>query len=263
MHLRKGWFTLVLIELVHLIALGRLTLGFTMLQTHSSTSAPRGLSVSAPLSQKDRASMFLLVPSQVIMNAQTNRAVALEAGECNKTSEFPSPVNQNFVGRIKEMTPHTQKQGFDARCTVVTANGALAAGVGRALSKQQAKQQAARSTIGNLSAAAASEGLSSAQRNAAPAASSDSALPAALATISSLLSSPLLPLRPSCLLPSPPPAIRPRPEAGGRLRGRRPNVGWRAISMATLRAHPLFVPLPPPEELELNRLGDCQRLRQV
>jgi hypothetical protein len=33
--------------------------------------------------------------------------------------------------------------------------------------------------------------------------------------------------------------------------------------MATLRAHPLFVPLPPPEELELNRLGDCQRLRQV
>jgi hypothetical protein len=220
--------------------------------------------------------MFLLVPSQVIMNAQTNRAVALEAGEGDKASEFPSPVIQNYVGRIKEMidsmailsvdyevTPHTQKQGFDARCTVVTANGALAAGVGRALSKQQAKQQAARSAIGNLSAAAASEGLSSAQRNAAPAASSDSALPAALATISSLLSSPLLPLRPSCLLPSPPPAMRPRPEAGGRLRGRRPNVGWRAISMATLRAHPLFVPLPPPEELELNRLGDCQRLRQV
>ena len=62
-------------------------------------------------------------------------------------------------------------------------------------------------------------------------------------------------------LPRSQPPRPPRHPWGGRS-GDRPNILWQAVTSEELRAHPLFVALPPPGEVALRAAEDCAKLRQ-
>jgi len=224
--------------------------------------------------------MLSLVPSQVVMKSQTSHAIAPETPRGEGASEALSPPTENYIGKLKEMmdskvlrtvlheiTPRKQNDGFDATCTVVLAsNGVSIVGTGWAPSKQKAKHLAARSAFENLQS-----GTSSSAVAVAAAAINNLAIGAAAEvkrthSVSSgndvpFLASPPLPLQPANPLSSS--SSPPVGDPSKRLRGTRPNVDWRAITMSTLRTHPLFEALPAPEEVELNAVEDCQKFREV
>jgi hypothetical protein len=261
---------------------------FTIVRSNNPTNACRNFEPAS--FQPRRNSMLSLVPSQAVMKSQASSPASASESprdEGPNSASLPLPV-ENYIGKLKEMTdskvlcsvlheitPRQQNDGFDATCTIVTSsNGASIVGTGWAPSKQKAKHLAARSAFENLSSVASSSSSTSSSDAAADAISNLAIASVAAEETSGGIKAPIsassltnLPFSTSSPVPPQPPVKPPPPspmdDPSKRLRGTRPNVDWRAITMSTLRMHPLFEALPPPEEVVLNTIEDCQKFREV